>query len=85
MQSILRFTYFECRSHIIMSTPCHALFVCTILWVTLMSIVLKVHPGVQLYTRVDSKKSFCRSVTEGTYCHLTVLAYSASLFRIGPR
>ena len=37
MQSILKFTYFDtgntCRSHIIMSTPCHALFVCTILWV----------------------------------------------------
>ena len=32
----------------------------------LMSIVLNVHPGVQLYTRVDSKKSYCRSVTEGT-------------------
>ena len=42
-------------------------------------------PECQLYTRVDSKKSFCRSVTEGTYCHLTVLAYSTSLFRIGPR
>ena len=24
------------------------------------------HPGVQLDTRVDSKKSFCRSVMEGT-------------------
>ena len=32
----------------------------------LMSIVLSVHPGVQLDTRVDSKKSFCRSVMEGT-------------------
>ena len=36
MQSIL--TYFDtgntCRSHIIMSTPCHALVVCTILGVT---------------------------------------------------
>ena len=31
-----------------------------------MSIVLNVHPGVQLYTWVDSKKSFCRSVIEGT-------------------
>ena len=32
----------------------------------LMSIVLSGHPGVQLDTRVDSKKSFCRSVMEGT-------------------
>ena len=32
---------------------------------TLMSIVLNVHPGVQLYTRVDSKKSFCRSSRKG--------------------
>ena len=51
----------------------------------LMSIVLNVHPGVQLDTRVDSKKRFCRSVTEGTRLHLTVLAYRTSLFRIGPR
>ena len=32
----------------------------------LMSIVLNVHPGVQLYTRVDSKKSYCCLVSEGT-------------------
>ena len=31
-----------------------------------MSIVLNVHPGVQLDTLVDSKIRFCRSVTEGT-------------------
>ena len=37
---------------------------------SLMSIVLNVHPGVQLDTRVDSKKSFCCSVTEGTSLHL---------------
>ena len=36
------------------------------LFASLMSIVLNVHPGVQLDTRVDSKKSFCRSVMEGT-------------------
>ena len=35
MQSILKFTltliiHVHCRSHILMSTPCHALFVCTI-------------------------------------------------------
>ena len=39
LQSILKFTYFDtgntCRSHILMSTPCHALFVCTIQGVTL--------------------------------------------------
>ena len=51
----------------------------------LMSIVLSVHPGVQLDTRVDSKKSFCRSVMEGTKWHLTVPVYRTSLFRIGPR
>ena len=45
----------------------------------LMSIVLSVHPGVQLDTQADSKKSFCRSVTEGTWLHLTVLAYRTSL------
>ena len=44
-----------------------------------MTIVLNVHPGVQLDTLVDSKKSFCRSVTEGTWQHLTVLAYRTSL------
>ena len=35
MKPILKFTYFDtgntCRSHIKMSTPCHVLFVCTII------------------------------------------------------
>ena len=51
----------------------------------LMSIVLNVHPGGTIGHPGGQQKSFCRSVTEGTRLHLTVLAYRTSLFRIGPR
>ena len=42
----------------------------------IVPLMSNVYPGVQLDTRVDS---FCRSVTEWTWLHLTVLAYRTSL------